>query len=421
MRQGLPDLFTRRNIIFFTLLGLVLAVMYMVMVHIPAAARTKVQSLITAAGFSRADIGSFSIGPGSIEARDIKLDNYGFDEIKRLSADIGWVSFLTGGTFQSLEIDGLHIARQPGEINVAGSKALQALLNLPDYRVELKNGIIDLGTPFGDLRFFLEASVNGDEAAKTRTLKARITADQYQLGFSSDWTGQVRDDGQLELSATVLDGRAHAGPLRVSRFNGWIGATLSSAGYSAQSQMEAGSATFMDVPLQNITVVNDHRPAEGNMVIRTGISGIPDVLFAADLVRSAQGQAFSAVLKGNNLGGLLDHIEEVTGHNKNLQDELSQIRAFEFTTRFQPERRFVGGPLPFEIILKADSERLISGNALFYPDTLEMRGSLETDGAITAALKEYFKIPSASINQNFIRLDSSMKRFFAPPAETAAK
>jgi hypothetical protein len=215
----------------------------------------------------------------------------------------------------------------------------------------------------------------------------------------------------LDLAGNVLDGRLNLGPLRLSRFNGWIGVSVDESGYRMQSQLQAGSATFMDVPLQNVSIVNDSSSRQDDVIIRSGISGMPDILFTADMKRTDKEQFFSAVLKGKNLGGLLDHIDEVTKNDKVLGDTLLNLRAFEIIATLQPEKRFVGGPFPFGVTLRADGQSILDGNILFYPDTFDVRGSLETKQPMTRAFQDYFKIPSHNIVQNYIRLDGDARNF----------
>jgi hypothetical protein len=177
----------------------------------------------------------------------------------------------------------------------------------------------------------------------------------------------------------------------------------------------------MDVPLQNLSLVNEHKDGKSSGIFRSGISGMPDVLFTADMARSDGNDFFTAILAGKNLGSLLDYIEEATGHKKIIRDALVDAGPFQFTTKFEAEKRFVGGPLPFSVTLNTKGQKTVDGNILLYPDTLDVRGSLETNTEMAQALQDYFKIPSTNMRQNFIRLDGDAKRFFyMGPAQAAA-
>lgn len=392
--------------------GLILVIL--VLVKVPEMAKSRLQQNLAEAGFRNAQVGDISIRPSSIIAENIKLDQYGFDEIKTLDADINWPAFLSTGKIDGLTIENVKLGRDAANLGAGAQQLISTLLNLPSYRIMLSRLTLDITTDFGEIRLTADATVNSDNNPAQRDIKARIRADQYQLSFDSLWQGSLNEQGELDLSATVDGGRLNAGPLRVSRFNGWIGAAAAQGKYSWQSQIEAGSATFMDVPLQNLSAVTEYKDGTSNAVFRSGISGIPDILFAADFT-GAEGDAedsFSAVLSGNNLGNFLDYIEETTGRKKIIRDTLVEAGPFEMTTLFESEKRFVGGPLPFSVALKTDGKKTMSGNLLIYPDTLDVRGSLETSADMAQALQDYFKIPATNMRQNYIRMDGDMRRFF---------
>lgn len=398
-------------------------VLLIAMAQIRPVAKAHLEKMFDQAGFSQAKVGEVSLLPSGLRASNIKLDQYGFDEIKQLSADLSWPAFLTTGKISNLEIKGMSLSRDSKSFASGGRQLANNLLSLPDYRVSFSDVTLDLDTGFGAIRMTVDATAEPGKEAGTHNIQANINADQYQLGFTSNWQGTLKKGGQLDLAGNVVDGRLNLGPLRVSRFNGWVGTGINSKGYTLQSQLEAGSATFMNVPLQSVSLVNDSNAAQDDVIVRSGISGMPDIVFTADLTRTEQDQNFVASLKGKNLGGFLDYIDEVTKSGKRISETLLDLREFELTGRFQPEKRFVGGPMPFGVTLNADGDKILDGNVLFYPDTFDVRGSLETQPETALALQDYFKIPSANIVQNFIRLDGDARRFlgFETEDKTAVK
>ncbi len=390
------------------------------LIQIPALAKNRLAQTLADAGFRNAQIGAVSVRPSSIVAENIKLDEYGFDEIKALSADINWPAFLFTGKINGLTIQGVKLGRDSDNIGSGSRQLAGTLLNLPDYRIILSGLTLDITTDFGEIRLQADAQVNSDNNPAERDIKARVTAEQYQLGFDSSWQGVLKNNGQLDLTASVEGGRLNAGPLRISRFNGWVGASVAEGKYEWQSQMEAGSASFMDVPLQNITLVNEYKNGLGNGIIRSGVSGMPDVLFTGDFSRAKEESFFTAILSGKNLGNFLDYIEEATGRKKVIRDAFVEAGPFQLITKFEAEKRFVGGPLPFSVSLTTDGKTSVDGNLLFYPDTLDLRGSLEADDEMAQAMQEYFKIPPENMRQNFIRLDGDARRFFYMGKQQAA-
>ena len=89
--------------------------------------------------------------------------------------------------------------------------------------------------------------------------------------------------------------------------------------------------------------------------------------------------------------------------------DTGKVTARGITLYHDPPGTEPGGPN--RLTLTADNDKIIDGNVLFYPDTFDVRGSLETDAGMASALKDYFKIPSANIVQNFIRLDGDARKF----------
>lgn len=404
------------------LLGVIALTVFFGLFKIPAVARAHLETMLRESGFPQATVQSVSLRPTGLYASNVKLDHSGYDEIKSLRASVNWPAFLTTGKISGLDIRDVMISREAGEISAGGQQLVKMLLSLPDYRIAVSNATIDISTLYGEIRIVTDATVATNAETNTRDVKANVKADQYQLGFNSTWEGTLQENGVLDLSANILDGRMNIGPLRVSRFNGWIGMGAENGQYTFQNQMEAGSATFLDIPLQKLSVVNEYVQDRGSMIIRAGVSGLPDVLFTADYMKAPETSSFTAILSGKNMGSLLDYVEETIQRPKSIREALLTTDDFQLTCNFQPERRFVGGPLPFGIDLKLAGVKKIDGTFLFYPDTFDIRGSMETNPEMATALQDYFKIPSKNMSQNFIRLDGNVKKLFRfeDTAQTAA-
>ncbi len=384
------------------------------MMQLPSVAKSHLEDKIHAAGFPEARVTAIDLGLSHLSATQIKLDQYGFDEIGSLHAEISWPSFLLSGDIESLSIHGIHIGRD--SVNVLGDakNIVQGMLELPPHRISVEDATIDITTDVGELRVTMSAAIGEKPVNGSRQINARIQSSQFQLGFDSTWQGSISTDGNIDLAGEIGDGRLNLGPMRVSRFNGWIGTTVTGNNYILQTQLEAGSASFMDVPLQNLALTGSYNAGKGAVIFRSGISGMPDITYTADIGIDAQNQFFQSHLSGKNLGNFLDYVEEVTGHSKTIRPALLGAGPFDFVMSFEPEKRFVGGPLPFSLSLETGGEKSVSGNILYYPDTFDMRGALETNMDMASAIQDYFKIPSEAMRQNFIRLDGDVRKFFAP-------
>ena len=390
--------------------------------QLPSIAASRLEEKLRGAGFADVKIAHVRLAPDAVGAESIKLDRFGFDEIKTLRADVDWPSFLLGGDIKALEISGVNLGRDAGSILPDAKRVLAGLAALPDYRIAVSGVTMDITTDVGELRVIMDATITPDSETGLRDIKARIVSAQYQLGFDSSWTGVIAPDGSVDIAAEVADGRLNMGPLRISRFAGWV--AFGNAGGDSpllSAQLMAGAASFMKVPLQSLSLIASLDGAASDLIVRSGLSGMPDVRFAADWATSPDAQTFNAVLSGDNLGMMLDYIEEATGHAKTIRPALLEAEAFSFSMMFENDKRFVGGPLPFALSLSTQGGGAMSGNILIYPDTLDVRGSMETDMEMALALQDYFKIPSENMRENFIRLDGDMKRFFAFEDEPAAQ
>ncbi len=390
---------------------LILAVaLYGVFNFIPSVAKTRVEAMLREAGFHHVKVDDLTVSPMGFEAKDIALDEFGFDKINTLTARVSWPAFLmTGKSPSVLDIRGMSIARKSDTLSYGMRQVAESLTKIEDFTLTLSDLTLDVSTPFGDIRAVLNAIIQPIEK-NTHEIKATFAANQYQLGFTSDWQGTLQKGGKLDLAGNFTEGRMNLGPLRLSRSNGWLALAMTDKSYSLQNQFEAGSATFMGVPLQSLSIVDDLSSEKSNSIVRAGISGMPDILFTADYTRNLKDQSLTAILKGKNLGGFLDFIEEQTKTQKSISEELLGLRDFQITGQFQPDKRFVGGPLPFGITMTSGDDKIMDGNVLIYPDTFEVRGSLETNESMAQALQSYFKIPLEQVKQNFIRLDGDAKK-----------
>ncbi len=397
----------KRNVVFFGVLGALLFLMYIVMVYAPGHARMRLQSMLRDAGFDRAYVRDISLSPTGIVAKGITLDSYGLDGVEEIRARINWLSFLLTGSLKQIEIKKLSASLSSGGLTVAGQKLVENLLDLPRYKIDITDATIDMATDFGNITVMLDAHINREKNDKARDIRARLHGAQYQLGFDSTWEGKVAEDGSMDLSGNIAQGRMDMGPARISRFNGWAAVTLSKGSYTIQSQLEAGSASLDHIPLEKISLVTDHKPGQASVIFRAGVSGMPQTSLGLDYAQNNDTQNFSATFKGDDLGTLLKRIGEDSKKTDAIPAPLLETKSFDFTATYQPDRGFAGGPLPFTVSWNTAAASA-NGNALLYPENYDIRGSIETDESMARALGVYFNIPKENINGRFIRLDGNV-------------
>ncbi len=407
--RAIPHIQKHRRLL--VTVGIVALVVWM-LAQIPSIAQNRLQDGLQKAGFTHAFIKTTELKSNAIIAHDVKLDSYGFDTIATLKADIDWFSFFFGGNIKSLELTGLAVSRETGSLSTLSQNLFKNLKDIRQSRIVLNQAVIDLSTPIGDLRVNIDGVLAPADDGKSQKLKARITAKQYQLSFASDWSGTIYDDGRFDITGDVVDGRVNAGPFRIARVNGWISVQVTGSDFRVQSQIDSGSGTLFDLPLQGTSLIADAGTAQADIMFRTGISAVPDALITADYTGTALKSTFHAVMKGQSLSRLLTHIESVRKDGRAAPAILRDIEEFELDAIYLPERRFAQGPLPFSLAFENNGQKSINGNFLIYPDNMDVRGSIETTPAMAQALKNYFVIAPGKIEGNFIRLDGNVGLLF---------
>lgn len=379
---------------------------------IPDTAKNILAGKLAEAGFHSAQIGHVSFGSSYLHATDIKLDQEGFDTIKSLTAKVSWPSFLIGKNIKTLEINDLVLTREDKDFRYLMQQAVGNLLKLPQTRTILKNATFDVSTTFGDLRFIMDATIDKPEDNDTQIIQAHVRAEQYQLGFDSHWTGTITKDNKISLSSEFVDGKLHFGPLNITRYNGWISIEAGSQQLSIQTQIDAGGASLFNIPLQNVSLITDIGTIKQTLLFRAALGGMPDVILSADMTLDEGKQDAQIVLKGEDFGAMLFHIEQQEKEPKRINETLKESGPFLLTSKYQPESRFPSGPLPFLLEFTSGGKKQLSGNYLFYFDEMDVRGSVEADPKILPSLRDYFEIDDNLIDGNFIRLDGSVKDLF---------
>ena len=172
-------------------------------------------------------------------------------------------------------------------------------------------------------------------------------------------------------------------------------------------QIDAGSGTLLNIPLQNISLtIGDDTDGSTDLVFRTGLSGIANVLLSIDTEIAQDGTTFDAAFDIRDTDAFFAHIQ--TLHPKPVPDALRAIGPLRIDLDYRKERRFEGGPFPFVLAASSAGNPLLKGNILFYADTQELRGSAETTETLATAMQEYFTIDTNKRTGGALRLDGTL-------------
>lgn len=370
---------------------------------VPSFAQSKIETLLAETGQKKAVIGSLSVHPSYILAEDIRLDRDGFNRIDSLKTSINLKNF----SIESIEIGTLSTSHEiksfPSLLVSLGR--FQNTLPAGDLSIETLRS--DFATPHGDIRIESSLKISAQKEGKRR-IEAKVKAKQYQLGFDTKWSGFIDAEGKLHLEGEILDGRLNIGPARLARLSGWLAYSAQKDTNALSGQIDAGSGTLFNLPLQNIGLVLGGDFQNLDLLFRTGLSGVPGFAFSIDAQTSPEKSVFESVLKISDTKNLFAYLEK-RKKGKILPQALQEYGPVSFHLSYLEERRFEGGPLPFSLSAQTKEESSLSGHLLFYPGTLEIRGSAEMEEDIAKALQDYLSIPEKNRSGGVLRLDGSIK------------
>jgi hypothetical protein len=392
-----------RNIAFFSLLGFILTLLYCGMVVAPRKSAAFITQTLQQAGFTSVSIGTLRSSAGGIHATNIALDDKGIEGIAKIDVGINWPFFILFGSVKDITITGLELTRTQAQSQPFINGVISFLESHPDRNIELNTIQYDLLTPLGVLRLNGDLSLHAQEDDKNQ-IKAKLSANQFQLGFQSQWSGTMTKDGVLDLYGEVMDGRIHIGAFKMARLSGWNSISGPKNNLSFLSSLIAGSAELAGAPLQSPRVDIEISPQSKKLVTRAHFSNAPDTYFTADIEKagsveqniiSVQGKSFSSFVK------------DISGDTSKLSKSLEGLGPFSINASLQESARTQNDPFAYDIKAGIENQPIMTGNILFYPKTLEVRGSVNVGEKLLSPLADYLDIPSEQASGDYLKIDLS--------------
>lgn len=392
----------KKTILFFLLVAALVGGWFY---GVPKIAHGKIESYLTQAGYRPHSIGEVIVRPPYILASNIQLDRDGFNTIGLLRAKIADASL----TPVEVRVDNLRTATTVENLASVFRLIGAFQKSLPEGAVTIEKMISDFATPYGDLRLEATLTLEAPNESGARIIGAVVRARQYQLSFDTRWTGSIGPGDAMSLDAQILDGRFNMGPARMSRLAGWFtwNAPAGSAATLA-GQIDAGSGTLFDLPLQDMALTIGGTTQDTDILFRTGLSGTDTMRLSMDTKITPSGTSYDAVLDIKDTDLFFSHVQ--TLQPKDVPQDLRFLGPLRVYFDYREDRRFTGGPLPFELRASNNDKNIAKGNILIYPDTLELRGSAEMEEALAIAVQKYLGIAPDKRIGGGLRLDGDIKR-----------
>jgi hypothetical protein len=385
---------------------------------IPERARETVQRAIIDNGFSTPTVPKPTLSFSGLDFPSIPLDAEGASRIEGLKIHLNWFDYISTKKIESIHISKItHTALWKEKPLDALKKRVKPsqIRGMIAEKIAIDLFQLDLGTDLGDVRVEAKALLTRlDDGAVT--VQAVAWARQYQLGFQIPLSGLIRDDGTFLFESTFNDGKAGFGPIRIGRINGWLrleGQDDTITGLAAQ--LDSGSAEILSLPLQDLSLYAERKNKTESIVFHSGITGHSGLRLSGHYDSSAELPASGGITlditDGKDARALLSTL--FPDKSAPSLDGLPSpaIIALEYL----PERRFVEGPVPFSLSGnsgKNGADPFMAGHILIYPDSLDIRGSVEGLPSILKDFALLMDLPADFATSGSIRIDAGLKPYF---------
>ncbi|MBN8520959.1 MAG: hypothetical protein J0L77_03565 [Alphaproteobacteria bacterium] len=387
-------------------------------VTVPAHIKKQVIHALNDHGLTHVSIGNFSLSPAGIKAENIRFHEQGIDRIQKLWIDMDWLSLQA----RRVQIDGGEIAvlvQNPLDLFMLSKKlSPSAPRNIPWV---IRNSHVDLSTPVGIYRVSIEATLSAPDSDGLQKITATVETAQYEIGFESLWEGIISPEGVIRLNGDIQGGHVKAGPAQMNRATGWINIVLPAGSHypEIQTDIESGSGKIFDIPLQDIRVIFSHGRDNIQWITRARLTALENAYLSLDGDLSPPEHEMShIVLKIPEAESFFSHVETVyKKEGRSFIMPPASLKGMKDVTLFvglQPERRFQGGPLPFEMRLSAGANDKLRGNILLYHNDLTLRGTAQGDEETIQDLATWIQLSPQKVGSDFLRLDQDLKGWMSP-------
>lgn len=364
----------------------------------------QIEKHLANAGFKNAKVQTIELAREGIIAKKIALDTKAIDLINTLQIEMDW------------------LARRPRHIDIIKPSVSFILKdrdiflaatafsapNLPDISITVRDATIDLSTELGILRF--QGNLTFTPKDSGHDIKGQMTTQQFALSFDTKWTGTIEHDGRMRLSAQVEGGQIKTRMFQVNRGYGWIDIASAPGSITILGELESGSGKISGLPVQDLYMALRGEKERLSLIGRGYFTGEKNTRLSLDSEISPDQSVGQIILQTETPKSLLSRLFE----EKIIPEppiSLKELPSLTLRLRHQPERRFQGGPLPFELSLNEGTSQHLSGNILFYPDEYMWRGTVQGDSDLAGDMASWLGIPKEKSGKGFFRLEKSMKRW----------
>jgi hypothetical protein len=377
-------------------------------------AETLITKQVENLGYNNVAIEGITIHPDGFAIGKILFGPDHFNSAENIAMQVDWPDFVLKGLITTLTINKIQLASITDDANdllrYQQEFDIAKLADIPAKKINLRSLVWDTATPQGALRLESVATLS-NESDKT-IINAQLNAQQKQLGFASQWQGLIDEQRNIQLDGKFDGFNVKYGPMQINRGTGWLSYSRQGEIVHLAGQLEAGSGKMFAIPMSKISLVigqeDDHYP----ILFRAQASGMESVRLATDIsyAHTIDKQSFKTTFNIDDPQEFLRHLEEQNLITAGKANAITIKDHTDVMLTYLPEKRFADGPIPFDLVVANRAINVLNGTFLIYPDSLDVRGTVQSNEEMIKVLKVLSIATDQNITDNSVRLDGSLKQ-----------
>ena len=374
-------------------------------------AEREITKTIENIGFQDVKINQISYHPKKINIGSIQLDTDGFNVMSGVDIHISWSRFLLKNEIDKITVQEIQYSSTLNSLRTASNDFKKfdwtQINNAPANNIEIKKIIWDVAVNRKAIRF--EAGVNIVKSDGKSLMKMAVKAVQNDLTFISQWSGSV-DDKEQSFNGVFENLKINHSAFQMNRGNGWISYNNNAGVQEFSAQFDGGSGRIFNIPINNINFIVGQDNTGYPILFRADASGVDGVHFTSDFLyaHSVEDRSFNSTLEVRDLKSFTTYLRERNLISDTVGESTKEMLNTKTYLTYMPERRFPNGPLPFDIYTENSKKKILEGTFLIYPDSYDLRGTIEADKNVSPVLGDLFMIPEDNITDDVIRLEGNI-------------
>lgn len=355
---------------------------------------TQIEKSLERAGFTNIETQGLKFSADGFAYEKIKTNHFTAYNFK---ASLKWPTYFFSHKINLIAVQKVSLKKDQLSQNFISTQHLADIKKLPEINIP------DLTLPLTANTTISSSLIKNDNG-----IFGSLNTDLANLKLNGKWSVLWDDNDNITIDWDAQNISIAHDLIGLNRGNGWAEILIKDDPYF-NLQLESGSGSILKAPLNNIRLVVGNEGPNHHLIFRSTASGTPDINLSSDIKWGENFKIDSGVttLTMNSLDSFTAYLKNNHLFDKSEQS-LDQFNNIEINISYLSERRFANGPHPFEIKITSDKKQVLLGNFLIYPNTLEVRGTLNGAPQILSLIMQIVPLQHDRLDKNNIRLDGRL-------------